>query len=387
MRFFFTIQASISHVNPMLPVARALKKRGHDIHFVTGRSLFPFIHSKGFQTIDSNVGLTPEEFPERDELIPQERGAFDIGYVFASYSPPLVFEGLKSIIETEPPDLIIRDQLEFGGYLLGEVYDIPHVTLNISAGWQMAKDFLMNLIETPLMQHRQKLNLPDVSIIESLFRYLRLDMTPESLLPPNYFKTKTTRNFNQFKESHQDKLPDWVDAMPFEKTILITLGTVWNTDDATFHTLISAARTESANVIVATGREDSSLDNANYPEHVKIVNYIPFTALLPRLSASIFHGGFVTLLTLLNGGIPMIIIPLAADHFLNGRLVEMAQVGRTIQAPDASRVHKVLKEVLTNPIFRGNAQRIQADMQAMPGVEDACDLLEQVAVTKQAIKL
>lgn len=134
------------------------------------------------------------------------------------------------------------------------------------------------------------------------------------------------------------------------------------------------------NIIVATGRESTNLDSNTYRKHVKIVSYIPFTTLLPQLSATVFHGGFVTLLTMLNGGIPVIVFPLAADHFMNGGLVDAAQVGKTVQGEKISLelIRETLKDILANPLYKQNALRMQHDMQAMASVDDACDMLESL---------
>lgn len=390
MRFLFTIHDAISHVNPMLPVARTLKKCGHEVIFATGESIIPYIEDKGFSTITLPLDLTAEQLIEWENLPVHERGSFDIGRLFADYFPPLVLETLTPIIEKQRPDLIIRDQLEFGGYLTGEVFNIPHVVLNISAGWQVATKWLMSQVEVPLLAHRQKLNLPEVPIQDSLFRYLRLDMAPESLLPLDYFKTPTTYQFNQFNEDRADansQLPDWFAELPYDETVLITFGTVWNDRDDLLHILISAMQTEGVNIIVATGQATTTLDFEAYPAHVKVVSYVPFTALLPHLSTAIFHGGFVTLLTMLNGGVPVIVTPLAADHFMNGGLVDAAKVGMTIQSDDLSMevLREALSDILKNPIYRQNALRIQRDMQAMLSVADACDMIENLAREKKSI--
>lgn len=337
----------------MLPVARALQKRGHDVTFATGQSVIPFIEDRGFAAIAAPNDFTEEQQIERARLPLKERGAYDIGYHFATYSPPLMLKTLQPIIDNNPPDLIIRDQLEFGGYLTAEVNDIPHATLNISAGWQVASEWLLSHVEGPLKSHRQAMKLPDGPVTQSLFRYLRLDMAPETLLPEGYFKTHTTHRFNQFKgdsDSNLAPLPPWVEAMPYDSTILITLGTVWNEADNLLHRLIASVQNEPLNVIVATGREQTSLDAESYPRHVKIVPYIAFTDLVPKLSAAIFHGGFVSLLTFLNGGLPVLVAPLAADHFMNARLVESAGVGATIDANAATEtsIREALIAVMTN---------------------------------------
>lgn len=247
MRFLFTIQDAISHVNPMLPVARTLRRRGHEVIFATGQSVIPYIEDKGFVTLTLPYELTPEQLLEKEKFPLHELGVFEIGHIFANYLPPQVLKALTPFIEKQRPDLIIRDQLEFGGYLTGEVFNIPHAVLNISAGWQVATKWLMAQVEAPLIAHRQFFNLPEVIIKESLFRYLRLDMAPESILPSDYFQTPTTYRFNQFKENREipaSQLPAWFDTLPYDKTVLITLGTVWNDNDELLHTLISAIQTE-----------------------------------------------------------------------------------------------------------------------------------------------
>lgn len=387
MRFVFSIQSAISHFNPMRPVANELRARGHDVIFATSIHIIEFIESKGFEVITVADAWTPEQVAKRDSYPLPEQGAFDIGVMFADVLPPLVLTALQEYFGDNLPDLIIRDQLEFGGYLAREVLGIPHATLNISAGWQVASEWLSERVIPPLTKYRKHYNLPDVDVLESLSRYLRLDMSPESLLPETYYKTPTTHRFNQFTKVASDVLPEWVATLPHDKTILITLDTVWHENDAHLDTLIKAAQDLPVNVIVATGREETTLDANAYTDNVTITPYIPFTALTPKLSAAVHHGGFVTLLTMLNGGVPSVVTPLAADHFLNGRLVQASQVGKTILPADISitSVRQAIQVILEDETYSNNADRVMQDMHAMHTVHEACDMLEQVARTKQAL--
>ena len=161
--FLFTIQPAISHLNPMVPVARALISLGHEVAFATAESFLPTIIAKGFEALAAGPDWTTENedevFPERALLPVSERGAFDISVIFAEKAPPKMVADLRASFTERMPDVIVRDQLEFGGYLAAELAGIPHATINISSGFQASQRWLMAQIAEPLERHRNQYGL------------------------------------------------------------------------------------------------------------------------------------------------------------------------------------------------------------------------------------
>ena len=86
------------------------------------------------------------------------------------------------------------------------------------------------------------------------------------------------------------------------------------------------------------GRSVVQIGNANYepgalPAHIHIERYIPQTLLAPYCDVVITAGGFGTIMSALQDGLPLVLVPVGADQPLNARRCAVIGVGRAI-APD-----------------------------------------------------
>ena len=73
---------------------------------------------------------------------------------------------------------------------------------------------------------------------------------------------------------------------------------------------------------------------AALPAWAQVVDYAPFGALLPRLSALIHHGGIGTSAQALAAGVPQLVVPFAHDQFDNAARLQRLAVSRTLRLAD-----------------------------------------------------
>ena len=108
---------------------------------------------------------------------------------------------------------------------------------------------------------------------------------------------------------------------------------------------------------------------------------------LERCSLVLFHGGSGTLGHVVAHGLPMVILPLAADQPENvARCAELG-VSRSLDPDDLtpSSVRDIILEVLHTPSYRQSAERLREEFNSLPGPEFAVDLLERLARDKAPI--
>ncbi|MGF1507791.1 MAG: glycosyltransferase [Anaerolineae bacterium] len=387
MHVLVTVHPAHSHLNPTVGIARELQQRGHRVAYTANRLFAPVVSAQGFAVVEAGLTYTinrlDDHFPQRTAYPVTDRDDWDVGVLFPTLAPPKLLADIRPYVEADPPDVIIRDQFEFGGYLLGELYGIPHVTVNISPAWPMAWGFFERHLYAPLHRLRAEHDLPPDNQLESLFRYLRLDTSPPFFLPPDAPNPPTAHAFNQFKvpDNGRRSPPGWLDELPYARSVLVTLGGVWNQSDALLRLLIDSVVDREVNVIVAMGRE---VTLSGYPDHVRIEAYVPFADLLPHLSAAAFHGGFVSFLTMMSAGIPVVINPVGADHAITGRLAEGLGTGLSLMPDERTpaALRQAVGRVLTEDGFRRKAQDTARRMEELGGVRHAADLIERVAQTK-----
>ena len=123
------------------------------------------------------------------------------------------------------------------------------------------------------------------------------------------------------------------------------------------------------------------------PAHVHIERYIPQTLLFGRCTLVITHGGSGTAMAALAHGLPLVIVPIAADQPENAERCAALGLGRVVPlvALTPERAREAVLGVLADPAHRQAAERLRAEMAALPGLEHAVDLLERLARGKQPL--
>ena len=163
MKFLFTVQPLLGHFHAMVPLALALKEQGHEVAFATGRSFGATARRAGFQHFPCGVDLSGEPgsifeaLPEWDTIQAKypSAGAQQV-YGFIQALGPQLADDVIDLLRTWTPDVIVRDPLEFGGYIAAESYRIPHATMS----WAVYID-PKSLCPEALVELRRRYGLPD----------------------------------------------------------------------------------------------------------------------------------------------------------------------------------------------------------------------------------
>jgi UDP:flavonoid glycosyltransferase YjiC (YdhE family) len=101
---------------------------------------------------------------------------------------------------------------------------------------------------------------------------------------------------------------------------------------------------------------------------VRVTRYVPMTSLLEEASVLVFHGGSGTMLAGLAAGLPLVILPVAADQPENAERCVAAGVARVLPPDDRgpASVRDAVTEVVENPAYRMAAERVRRQIEAMP---------------------
>jgi UDP:flavonoid glycosyltransferase YjiC (YdhE family) len=167
-------------------------------------------------------------------------------------------------------------------------------------------------------------------------------------------------------------VPDDVLAAPQNPRVLLTLGTVVSRNEGVgvVRELVDAIAQEPIEVLVALGGDPAQL--GPLPDSVRAHPWLPLTVALPHCAAIVHHGGAGTCLAALAAGVPQVILPQAADQFLNAdSLVTRGCAVRSTDNPDELRmaVRAVLSGALNGPVVQ--VRREIAQMPPPPTVAEA----------------
>lgn len=117
------------------------------------------------------------------------------------------------------------------------------------------------------------------------------------------------------------------------------------------------------------------------PPGMMRVAYAPFSRVLPRCAALVHHGGVGTVAQALAAGIPQLVVPVAFDHFDEGRRLRRLGVGATLgrRRFTPRRAAATIRGMLADPTLARACAAAMTRMRAEDGVRDACDVIERVA--------
>lgn len=406
LKILFTTHPAIGHFHPLVPVAHALQARGHQVAFATSARFAPTIEKLGFDSFPAGVpwmeSEAPATFPELAQLSLDDVNLFFMQQLFTDrLARPMIADILR-LSERWRPDVIVRETWEFAGCLAADKLRVPHVL--VSAGLNFA--IWEHMVVEQLAALRSSLDLPPDPSLSMLYRDLYLDGVPPSFQYPDLPPPPTLRagGGSRFDAPTADGLPEWFHTLPPRPLVYVTAGTVFNQVPNYFRTVLDALATEDVNVLVTTGRKVSPADFratvGDIPANVRVASYIPQSLLLPHTALMIAHGGFNTVMGGLAHGVPILTIPIAADMGQNG--VRLTQTGAGLCVPlhagvarfprcqslaeapafSTAAVRQAAIAILGSPSFRVAAQRLQAEMERMPGPDASAALIEGLAASR-----
>lgn len=390
MRVLFTTQVGSGHWRPLAPFARALQTAGHEVAFATTPFGCPVIAEHGFATFPAGIDDWRSPPPlTRDQTAPAgpEQAESVWARVFVGIRAARAIPDLLAICAAWHPDLIVREMTEFGGCVVAERLGLPHAAVQVGA----YRPDLERSVAAALDRERAAVGLPPDPDRAMLYRYLLLTPVPPSFqdpdrpLPPTAHAVRWA-SFDG-ERAIPVPLPAWAARLPARPTIFATLGTAYNRTPGVFAAILDGLRNAPVNLVVGLG---PNLDPAAYgpqPAHVHLAQYLPLSDLLPRCDLVVAHGGYGTVMTTLAGGLPLVLLPIAADMFDNARRCAALGVGRVVgpdeRTPEAIRA--AVGRVLGTPTYRENAWQMRAEIHALPGPERGVALLERLAMEKLPI--
>jgi UDP:flavonoid glycosyltransferase YjiC (YdhE family) len=389
MRVLFTVRPGLGMLHPMVPIARALVSAGHDVAFASAAGFAPIIERAGFRCFPAGIDSTDHDAerlaPEMRGLVGRERAAAMWRRIFAEHAPAAMVPDLLELSRSWMPDLIVRDDLEFGGCIAAELLGIPHAAIQAVA----FRPHLYELIKEPLNQRRAEAGLPSDPDLAMPFRYLFLSPFPPGYLNPAVPLPQTTHHVRPvpFDRSGDEVAPAWLTDLPDRPLVYLTLGTIFNYWTHIFRAFIDGLQDERVTLVVTVGRDGDPGQFGSQPEHIRIERYIPQTLFFPRCDLVVTHGGSGTTMAALTHGLPLIVVPISADQPENADRCAALGVARVIQPTElsADRAREAVREVLGRASYREAAVRMRDEIAALPGPEYAVTLLERLATERQPL--
>jgi UDP:flavonoid glycosyltransferase YjiC (YdhE family) len=363
------------HLQPLLPFLDAARRLGHETLVVAPPALADMVGETGHRF---EAGDEPPEAavrPIREQLpVVSQREASVLGNreLFGRLATAAMLPSVERVVAGWEPDVVLRDPCEYASAAIAHQYDVATAQVGLSLA-----DVEWGSIEVaaPALEgHRP-------GLVEELRRSPYVTRFPASLDPSPF---PDTHRYRVPAPAARRPLPDWWDGSP-APLIYVSFGTVLGhmsiAADA-YRTAIEAVAGIDARVLLTVGRRFDPSQLGRLPDYVHVESWVDQADVLSEAEVVVSHGGSGTTFGALGGGVPVVVVPLFADQFVNGQRVAEAEAGvvvdtgrtcdgrrRPLSRDDAPRIAEAIETVRAGPSYREQARHIAREMAAAPTAE------------------
>lgn len=366
------------HVNPTIGLTKALVRAGHDVTY-----------------------LVSEEF--RSKIEPT-------GAVFESYDfdnkRPFTEKNVRRVYDRalelgKNADCIVYEMMFFLGKALGDKLNKPTVRLYSCFAWnkEISQQVFNNCgFKLKLLGNRAFRKVAFSRRLKS-FETKTQDIIDEITdIPADLNIVYTTREFQVDNDRFDDKIwkfvgPSIVDRndkndIPFNeiknKIIYVSLGTIFNNSLKFFKNCIEAFKNTDVTVIMSIGKTLKKEQLGKIPNNFYVYNFVPQIEVLKRTDLFITHGGMNSTSEAMYFGVPLIVVPQAADQPIVGKRIEDLELGRVINKNNISSniIRNYANEILNDDRYKDNMMKMRTKVRQAGGEERVVELINDLLKEK-----
>jgi len=385
VRILFSSTRGTGHLQPLLPYARALVAKGHEVLVAGPEDLSGALRSAGFKHAPfghpGDEGLAP--FWARLRVVPkEEQAAVFVQEVFAGANARAAFPGVLDTIRTWQPQLIVRDSVEFGALVAAEVARVPHV--RVAVHQRAMEEQICSLAAAPIDTLREAAGLAMDEgaglLAERIFTSF-----PES------FEGKGDSEVQHpvYRIGPAQEVPSSTilaldpntNGLPL---VYITFGTIATTTPEAQHlyrTALAAVAGLPVRALLTTGRGFDRGILGSVPANVSVEEWVPQIDVFPHTAVMVCHGGSGTVLGGLAACVPQVVVPLGTDQPKNAERIAAIGAGLALENPDTETLRGAIERILGDSGFRDAARLISREMSTLHSIDEAASALLDLAAT------
>lgn len=413
MQVVMVAVGSRGDVQPLLALALKLRARGHDIVFAAQPNFSAWLTEHRFE--HRAVGVDTQAFAHviaKDIAHPirfyrQLVGQFENG-------AREQFNALPTL--ARQAQVIVGGSLDISGPSVAQFLGIPHVGVHFFPGgfptrelpppallpfemprwlnpwlWRWVEaSGRKPLVEGIVNKHRKALGIPPFP--GTPIQYTRsggnILVASDPLLGsmPGDVREAFTQTGFWFFDDDQLLPPEvlrFLEEGP--PPLYIGLGSMVTADTARHTQLfVQAVEALGCRAIMSSGW--AGLGDGALPKSILRVGPVNHAALFPRLRGAVHHGGAGTTAAVARAGIPQLLLPHLMDQYYWGRQIQSKQLGPEmlpIRSLKSGALQKGMSQLLHNPTFKMNAERLGERLKQTNGVENAIAHLERLVGNSQ----
>lgn len=410
LRIIIHAIGSAGDVHPFIGIGRAMKRRGHEVYLTTnpfyqeqveaaGLGFRPLGTTEDFHRIQNN----PDLWHPRRALPAIIRHAVD-----PSHAP--IMEITRELNDPGRT-VLVASSLAFGARNVRDLLDIPMASVHLAPSlfqtihrqpeihgmpfgdrapkflkrfqWAIAGKILDHHALPTLNRFRGAHGLaPAKNLLADWWHSpdRTIALFPSWFAPaqPDWPTRTVQTGFPLFDETHSRPVTPELERYLSEgdPPVIFTPGSAMAHGQAFFRESLEAVNILGCRALFLTSFKETV--PSDLPSGVMHFSYLPFSQILPRSAALVYHGGIGTCAQALQAGVPHLIQPMAHDQLDTLSRVRDLGVGLGIQPArfKGKRIANVLHTLMEDRGFRTRAAEVSAKFQPTRWMDSTCEQIE-----------
>jgi zeaxanthin glucosyltransferase len=369
------------HLNPMIPVAQALRRRGHHVGWLclpTAPANPPPID---IDWVTAKLPTGPEMATDGEELaalVRQPRLLADWIRTLLLDAVPMQLNPLQQAIEAFRPDVIGTDPMLYGVVLGCHRLKLPWVGISSS----------LNPVTPPMKSALQNTLMELAPQRQQLFEQYGCEakFAVADCLSPWATTVFTTEEYvgkpgnptihlvgPSIPSGQRGDEPDV--ALP-SSYVLASFGSQISHQPEAFERIVAAV---AGPLVLSVGALASTTWARSLPSRVTAVQYIPQHMALTRATAFVTHGGANSVMEAIFHGVPMLISPVCNDQPHQAYFASKRGVARVydVGSGTTAGLRDSLRGLETDGELRRALDQVRASYRDASGADAVATLLEQ----------
>jgi MGT family glycosyltransferase len=408
------------HVNPLLPLARALVARGHQVAWYTGLKHRKRVEATGARylamkrTRDYDEGELDTVFPGRAGLRGLAALKFDIKHVFIDNGIPQLHD-IEEILQEFPADMMLGEPGFVGGILHHERAGLPLAVLNVlpmglssddcapfglgllpdvsrlgrlrnrALNWAMPSVIFRD-VQAHWQAQRARVGLSTHEWLMDVGKRVSLYLQP-TIPSLEYPRSDLPSHVRFIGMLPADPPPDlglpewWAELDAGRPVVHVSQGTIANVRPDLIGPAIQGLAGEDVLVVVSTGgRPVASLRLGTLPQNVRISTFLPYPQLLPKTAVMVTNGGYGGVQMAVSAGVPLVVAGTSEDKLEVSARIAWSGAGLRLKTntPTPAAVGSAVMRLLRDNAFRARAQTLRAEFASYDAVKLGTALIEQL---------
>src|SRR4051794_23250311 len=352
------------HFNPLGPFLRAARRRGDEVLTVGPPALREMVESAGFpfwaggEPAEEQVAAIRERLPVAPPL---EASVLGNRELFGRLATAAMLPHVAQLVEEWSPHLVLREPCEYASAVVAAPLGIP--TAQVAISLAEAEAGSIEVAAPALEQYRQSLPA-ELRASPYVTRF------PASLDPSPF---PNTVRCHEPAPVAGASLPDWWHGSD-APLVYVTFGTVlghMTSAREVYRIALQAVADLDVRVLLTVGRHFDLASLGQTRANVHVEAWVDQHVVLEHAALVVCHGGSGTVFGALAAGTPLIVVPLFADQYENGRRVADRGAGlvvkaerRVIDERDVAGIAAAIDDVMDTNSYAQHAREVATEMAA-----------------------